>query len=60
MVRAQLPTSEAISQQVSEELDAQLPSKMSRIEEELEIRDSNISVIRRSSLTELKQSTQQQ
>ena len=60
MVRAQLPTSEALSQQVSQELDTQLPSKITRLQEEMEMKDSVISVIPRSSCAELKQSTQQQ
>ena len=59
MARAQLPTSEAYLQQFSEELDTQLPSKISRIQEQMELRDSNISVKPGSTRTELIQSTQQ-
>ena len=51
---------EAISQQDSEELDIQLPSKLSRFQDEMDSRDSNMLVIPKSSHTELKQSTSQQ
>ena len=60
MASAQLPASEAISQQVSEELDTQLPSKLSRIQEEIDSRYSNFSVIPKSSRTQLKKSTLQE
>ena len=44
MAKAQLPTSEATSLQVSEELDTQRPLKISRLHEEKEKRDSSISL----------------
>ena len=51
MARAQLPASEAILQQVSEELDTQLPYKSGRFQQELDSRDPIISVIPPSSRT---------
>ena len=52
MAKAQFPTSVAIAQQVSYELDSQLPSKNSRLSGEQNKRDSNVSVISISSRTE--------
>ena len=54
MSKAQLPTSEAIAQQVSEELDSKLPLKISRLKGKQDIRDSNISVMSKSSRSEHK------
>ena len=58
MAKAQLPTSEAILKQVSEELDSQLPFKVGRQQSGQDKRDSKILVIPKSNCTEHKQSKQ--
>ena len=52
IAKAPLPTSEAISQQVFEELDLQLSFKINRVQGEQDKQDSKILVIPKSSRTE--------